>query len=139
MSKLRDLEILELHLRGYNQQQIADKVGCTQATVSRRLSKVLAKKVAQMGSKVDEMRQSSYLSLFQIKKFLWDEIFEKKAIGVGQIDRLLKIEERIAKLFGLDSPTKIAPVTPDGDEAWVGMSNYTFLQKILDKGNFELE
>ena len=76
MGKLRDLKILELHLQGYNQQQIADEVGCTQGTVSKRLSKVLAKKVEQMGNKVDEMRHSSYLSLFQMKKFLWNKIFE---------------------------------------------------------------
>jgi len=36
----------------------------------------------------------------------------------GAVDRVLRIEDRRAKLWGLDSPTKVAPVTPDGKESY---------------------
>lgn len=39
-----------------------------------------------------------------------------KGPALAAIDRLLKIEERRAKLLGLDKPTKIAPTNPDGDK-----------------------
>jgi hypothetical protein len=39
------------------------------------------------------------------------------AVGV-EIDRVLKILERRARLYGLDAPTKIAPTRPDGQTVW---------------------
>lgn len=35
---------------------------------------------------------------------------------LAAIDRLLKIQERRARLLGLDKPTKVAPTTPDGEK-----------------------
>lgn len=37
------------------------------------------------------------------------------------IARLLQIEERRAKLLGLDKPTKVAPTTPDGNTSYQGI------------------
>lgn len=39
---------------------------------------------------------------------------------LGAIDRMLKIEERRARLLGLDMPNKIAPTTPDGRDEFGG-------------------
>jgi hypothetical protein len=39
---------------------------------------------------------------------------------LGAIDRMLKIEERRARLLGLDMPAKIAPTTPDGKDEFGG-------------------
>ena len=35
---------------------------------------------------------------------------------LAAVDRLLKIQERRARLLGLDKPTKVAPTTPDGEK-----------------------
>jgi hypothetical protein len=37
------------------------------------------------------------------------------------IEVMIKLQDRRARYFGLDSPTKIAPTTPDGVSEWHGM------------------
>lgn len=46
---------------------------------------------------------------------------EDDAPKLASIDRLLKIQERRARLLGLDKPTKVAPTNPDGSKEAKGV------------------
>ena len=139
VGKLRDRKIVELRIQGYNQQQIADALGCSQKTISKRLQKVLADLSQETRGMVDEYRALQLHECTQLKKFIWSDIVERGTITMGQIDRLLKIMEREAKLLGLDKPIKIAPTDVEGKQEWQGLSDYVWLSERIASGDFTLD
>jgi hypothetical protein len=60
--------------------------------------------------------------------------------NLGAVDRVLRIQERRAKLLGLDAPTKVAPTDPTGQKEYTDANNNSALtelrsrlDKLLDK------
>jgi len=53
------------------------------------------------------------------------------------VTRAVSISERLAKMHGVDAPTKVAPVTPDGDAPYESMDLGT-LEKLVAEGMAEL-
>lgn len=99
----RERQALELWLRGTTCQQIADSgigimtaSGVTKAV--KRALRAIPEKAAQ------EARQAMAERLQRMRFKAWETA---KANPVGALNTLIKIEEREAKLFGLDRPTKV--------------------------------
>lgn len=63
----------------------------------------------------DEVRLLELERLDALTYALWPEAMQR---NLGAIDRLLRVMERRDTLLGLDAPTKVAPTTPDGTQAW---------------------
>jgi hypothetical protein len=96
-------QALELWLRGTTLQQIADSgIGIMTASgvakAVKRALRAIPEKVAQ------EARVAMAERLQRMRFKAWEAA---KANPVGALNTLIKIEEREAKLFGLDRPTKV--------------------------------
>ena len=121
----RDAEAARLRTRGYSYQQIADELGwVSRGDAYRAVQRVLADTVKEAG---DEVRAIELARLDHLHTAAMD-VLEREHFTVSNgpveghddgpvlaaIDRLLKIQERRAKLLGLDAPTKQAiSIGPD--------------------------
>ena len=127
----RDAEAARLRTRGYSYQQIADELGwVSRGDAYRAVQRVLADTVKEAG---DEVRAIELARLDGLHVAAMD-VLEREHVTVSNgrivvlgdaplpddgpvlaaIDRLLKIQERRAKLLGLDAPTKQAiSISPD--------------------------
>jgi hypothetical protein len=99
----RERQALELWLRGTTCQQIADSgIGITTASgVAKAVKRTLR---AIPVKAAEEARQAMAERLQRMRFKAWEAA---KANPVGALNALIKIEEREAKLFGLDRPTKV--------------------------------
>lgn len=100
-TKQKERDALELRTAGYGWQEIADELKYTNASgawkaVDRLLAKVIREPAEQLIAlelrRLDDMLQAIYSLIL--------------AGNLGAIDRGLKIQERRAKLLGLDRPMK---------------------------------
>src|ERR1700692_4234089 len=99
----RERQALELWLRGTTCQQIADSgIGIMTASgvgkAVKRVLRAIPEKAAH------EARHAMAERLQRMRFKAWEAA---KANPVGALNTLIKIEEREAKLFGLDRPTKV--------------------------------
>lgn len=122
MSKARKLsaterraQALELRVAGYSQQKIAEALGCSVATVARDLAKVFEGLTLENSASASQLRQIWHARLERQLQALWVPATHGK---LGAVDRVLKIAERSAKLFGLDQPIRVAPTNPAGDQPY---------------------
>ncbi len=102
---------LELRKAGVSYQQIADALGYKDASGAWRAVKAGLKKTLQ--EPADDLRKLELERLDSAAAAIYPSV---KQGQYGAIDRWIKIMERRAKLLGLDAPTKIAPVDPDGNK-----------------------
>ena len=102
---------LELRKAGVSYQQIADAIGYKDASGAWRAVKAGLKKTLQ--EPADDLRKLELERLDSAAAAIYPSV---KQGQYGAIDRWIKIMERRAKLLGLDAPTKIAPVDPDGNK-----------------------
>ena len=121
----RDAEAARLRARGYSYQQIADELGwSSKGDAHHAVKRVLADTVKEAG---DEVRALELARLDGLHRAAMD-VLEREHVTVSNgrvvalnetplpddgpvlaaIDRLLKIQERRARLLGLDAPTKQA-------------------------------
>lgn len=128
----RDAEAARLRTRGYTYQQIADELDwVSRGDAYRAVQRVLADTVREAG---DEVRAIELDRLDTLHAAAMD-VLEREHFTVSNgrvvsldesgplpddgpvlaaIDRLLKIQERRARLLGLDAPTKAAiSISPD--------------------------
>lgn len=108
-AKKRAIDAMTLRKAGATYQEIADKLGfkhpaAAQKAVERELK-------ATVVEAVDDLRLIEGERLDRLLRAVWGPAVQG---GLQAVDRVLKIMERRAKLFGIDSPTLIAPVKPDG-------------------------
>jgi hypothetical protein len=99
----RERQALELWLRGTTYQQIAcSGIGIMTASgvakAVKRALRAIPEKAAQ------EARQAMGERLQRMRFKAWEAA---KSNPVGALNTLIKIEEREAKLFGLDRPTRV--------------------------------
>lgn len=98
--------------------------------------KVLSTEVAENAS---EVRRLEVSRLDFMLNALWPKI---EAGQTGAIGKGLDIMKRRASLFGLDAPTKIAPVTPDGKNPYLASEmRESLMQKLrnIARGEKEIE
>jgi len=95
----REEQILRMRIGGARYQQIADRLGIAPSTVGRALQRGMARWQAQADDLVSELIWLQLERLDRLLLTLWPNALEG---SLGAIDRVLKIEERRAKLMGLD-------------------------------------
>lgn len=145
-------QIAHLRLFHATQEQIAQKLGLSVATVCREIKAIEAEWRANMlrdveAIKAEELRKLDHYELETLqewersKKDCQKKVMEDSQGGrSGKVRKakiettqnfgdprymsvLLGIQDRRAKILGLDSPQKVAPTTPDGQEPYKGMSD----------------
>lgn len=120
----RDAQAARLRTRGYSYQRIAEELGYNQkGDAHHAVKRVLDATVRDAG---DELRtlelerlDSMYVSVVEVLErkhftvsngkiiYMGDDPLEDDAPVLMAVDRLLKIQERRAKLLGLDLPQKV--------------------------------
>ena len=117
---VRRAKSLELRVAGASYSQIAREQGVSKDTAwsdvqaeltdLREITKKLAEELREL-----ELRRLDAWTVLATKQARGSF---GKAGDVRAIFALAKLQERRAKLLGLDAPTKIAPTNPDGTEAY---------------------
>jgi len=98
----RRRQVASLYLRGHTQQQIADQLDVTQATISKDVNWLLQQWREEHQHETD-LRVAKHLEeLTAMRREAWDTLPE----GKERIEALLKIQDRETKLLGLDSPKR---------------------------------
>lgn len=155
-------QIAHLRLFHHTQEQIADKLGLSQPTVARELkvieSEWRASALRDMETiKAEELRKLDHYELETLQE--WERSkkdYTKKVVedrpagpkgGGGKVARLesgpsmgdprylsvlLGIQDRRAKLLGMDAPQKVAPTSPDGKEPYKGMTDAEINARIKE-------
>lgn len=125
----RDAAACRLRARGMTFQQIADQLGyADRSTAHRAVKNAIA---AVPVHDVDELRQLQGDTLDAIRMQLWAIIRNAgaadaaapgarrggPAVVLQAVDRLLRVEERAARLYGLDAPTDHRIITVEAVES----------------------
>lgn len=131
----RDAEAARLRARGKSYQQIADTLGYSSRADARRgVQLILVETVAEPAAEVREMQLVQLDELTQAAldvlerrhitvshgRVIYDDdgtVIEDDGPVLAAIDRLLRIQERRAKLLGLDAPSRHEVVTLSAVEA----------------------
>lgn len=105
-----DVEALKLRSLGWTYQAIADKFGVTAQTAKNRYDRALA---AIPADAVEEHRKIEGERLDMLLQVAMEKALSGEKGALFAIDRVLAIQERKARLFGLDAPTKHEVITLD--------------------------
>lgn len=115
---IRKLESFKLRLEGKSYRKIGELQDISEAQAHRDVTEILRSTIDSHKEEIDEQRQ---IEVERLDNYL-DSIDWKKDVGdYKAIELSLKIQDRRAKLLGLDMPTKIAPTNPDGDQPYTGL------------------
>lgn len=96
----RRLRAYDLSLMGWSQTEIAAELGVSQATVSKDISEESRSRIQPAA---DEWRQQSADRMRIGIKALMKDIQDERQVA-RSVEVLSKVEERLAKLLGLDAP-----------------------------------
>jgi len=100
-AKERQRQAIQLKMAGASYTQIADQLGYASASGAHAAVKRAMEEVPN--EEVDSLRQVDNARLNQMLLGVWGKAQKG---DFGAIDRALKIMERMAKLNGVDAPTK---------------------------------
>lgn len=101
-SQARDVEAARLRSTGHTLQDIADRLGYTDpGNAYRAIAKVFAETVT---APVEDIRRREIAVLDELEARAWLAL--KGTSSLAAVDRVLKIQERRARLLGLDAPVK---------------------------------
>lgn len=120
----QDARAAQLRARSWTYQQIADELGISQSAAHDAVQRVLAATVAEpadavrklelerldrMAQEVEAVLKRRHVTVSNGKVVQLDgEVIEDDGPILQAVDRLLKIQERRAKLLGLDAATKVS-------------------------------
>jgi len=105
-----DTKALRLRSLGMSYQAIADQMGVTKATAYNRCQRALAAIPAEA---VDEFRRIEGGRLDLLLEVAMERALSGEKNALFAIDRVLAIQERRARLLGLDAPIKTEVITLD--------------------------
>lgn len=138
----RRQEIADLYLQGWAQTAIAKQVGVAQSTVSTDIAAIYEEWRESTIRDFDVMREVELRKLNRVEKEAWaawersqnpaqaavvstdgseqrTQKTVKEQIGDPRyLDQILKCITSRRALLGLDAPTRVAPTSPDGEEAY---------------------
>jgi len=103
--------ITQLRLRGATLDAIATELGIGRTTVRDALSRAQAANIALATETAAELRQQQAERLDAALLAIFTAV---ESGELGAIDRMLKIEERRARLYGLDAPARTELSGPGG-------------------------
>src|SRR6478672_7689952 len=95
----------------------------------RAVSRALARIPKQ---EADQARKAQLVRLQAVRMLLWDQA---SADTIRAAEALIKLEAREARLLGLDMPTKVAVIDPDGDG--IPLEAIRLVMDRLDRANEE--
>lgn len=107
----RRASVVQLRVAGWNIRDIAAHLDVSVGTVHGDLSEVLVRTREQANDNVKVERELSIQRLELAIKKIWPAV---EAGNLDAVDRLTRLEARLAKLQGLDAPTKQELSGPDG-------------------------
>ncbi len=107
----RKKEIVRLRRNGFTLAKIAEQVGCSAQYAHKILTTYLERLETEFRNDVRELRQLEAERLDRAQLAVWDKAVKG---DVGAIDRVLRIMERRARLFGLDAPARQEITGKDG-------------------------
>lgn len=103
---------LQLRIQGWQFDAIAKEVGYSdRSSAYNAVNRILKERAAQCAEDADELRAVELERLDTMLKALWPAV---EAGEPASIDKAIKIQERRAKLLGLDAPAKQELSGPDG-------------------------
>lgn len=106
----RDGRAWSLRLSGATYAEIGAALGVTRQRAEQICKRMLVEH-SPSEEDVDEHRKTSIARLDRMTRAVWRQALEGNQ---GAIDRVLRIEERRARLMGLDGPTKSTVEVVDG-------------------------
>ena len=104
---------LELRQQGSTFAEIASHCGCGVTRAYQYVDGELRKLAKQSEESATLLRTLESERLDRLQASIWEQA---EAGELRAVDRIIKIMERRAKLFGLDGPTKVAAMDPDGQD-----------------------
>ena len=105
-ARVNEFQVLDLRLKGLSLRAIGKRLGVCHATAYKAMSRVLAKLEAASAEKAEELRRIETERLDLMLEALLPKATNKRNPNGAAADRVLKIMERRAKLWGLDAPKK---------------------------------
>lgn len=107
----RRREVAALTYRGWSTRRIAEKLGVGHATVARDVDAVLTELVEHQAKDAEKIRARELETLAQaeaaVLDVLADDSAEDTETRLKAVDRVTKVQERRAKLLGLDAAIEI--------------------------------
>lgn len=96
---------IELRRMGMGYVEIGKQLSISKSKAHRLVEGAMQELVVTIGADVKELKAEQLSRLDGLLATIWPQA-RKGALGA--VDRVLKIEERRAKLLGLDAPVKVA-------------------------------
>ena len=100
----KTLKALELRKRGLNYTQIGEKLGCARSTACRYVLSELENLADKCREEAVHVRDLELQRLDALYLKAWEAVEEG---DLPAIDRCLRVQERRAKLLGLDAAAKV--------------------------------
>lgn len=98
----RQAKALELALAGYSEAAIAKELSVTDRSVRTYLSDARERLLEESRQSAEAMRAEAAARIREIRRSHWPRREDPAYASV-----LIRLEERFAKMFGLDAPTKL--------------------------------
>jgi hypothetical protein len=106
------LAAFDLRRQGYSYREIAKRVGYADDSGARKaVNSTLARLTKEVNESAEEMRAIETERLDQILTSIWPKALNGELLV---IDRCLRIMDRRAKMWGLDTPARVEMSGPDG-------------------------
>ncbi|MBN8474409.1 hypothetical protein [Sulfuritalea sp.] len=119
--KLRAAEVqagvLQLRKAGLPFSKIGEQLGISRAHACKVAKRALVEFHVNAAADAADLLALSVARLDHLLTTLWPKA---TAGNLGAVDRVLAIEQRRARLLGLEAPSKIAPVDPSGGQEYKG-------------------
>jgi hypothetical protein len=111
LARIREERTLDLRLAGKSYAEIGRELGVTDVCAYQAAMRVLDRFNSELKEKAPQARRVELERCRKLLSYAWKDA---QAGEPKSILAALKISERIARLLGLDAPTKIAGMGEDG-------------------------
>jgi hypothetical protein len=111
------IKVWQMRRAGYTIREIAGQIGVSKSEVGRLVKDALGDYQVRNQDQVDE-----YVALEtgRIEAIMRAFMPKAQTGNASAADVVLKAHDRLAKMHGMDAPSKIAPTTPDGKDEFGG-------------------
>jgi len=123
---------VQLRRTGMTQRQIGEAIGRSAGQVCRLLNEALTEYRQETEKEVAELRAWESQRLDTVLRAAMPQAINGH---LGAIDRVIRITQERAKLYGLYAPTKIAPTDPDGRKQFGGLAALLAQHRQDDEGD----